>query len=122
MTLQRDVRVAPVQDGWKSSRVEFLVHGQLGTVQFVFMVDLRSGENLLQSTYAVDVGYHWDRKRYKGQLKFDNCTVREQGKCWYDGSGLTANDWLEVLQRDGSDAVWPLMEEYYNDLAKEVLA
>lgn len=121
MTLQREIKIGAIQTGYKSNRVEFFLHGQQGTVQFVFMTDLAEGLEALSVTpsWSMDVGYHWDKKRYKGQYKMKSCTVREQGYCFYDGSSLVASEWFKILREQGSDAIWPLMEQYYKEMLQE---
>lgn len=120
MTLQREIRFNPILEGYQANRVEFLLHGQQGTIQFVFMLNLdeEAGKSSYPN-YSLDVGYHWDKKFYKGQYKSDKCEFRERGTCRYDGSGLRAMEWMKILREKGSEAIWPLMEQYYKELCQE---
>lgn len=65
-----------------------------------------------------DKGYHWSEPRYEGQESCE-CDLLPTGKCYYDGSGLNAEDLYQTLLKDGSDGVWRELETYYNELAKE---
>lgn len=42
----------------------------------------------------------------------DNCHVLG-GKCYYDGSGLQADEWLKEFLEGGTDWLWPKLEERY---------
>lgn len=69
-------------------------------------------------TLAADVGYHAPTPRYEGQEPMKDCPYI--GKpCYYDGSGLRAEEWEKVWLEEGSDAIWKLLEEEWNDLFKE---
>ena len=46
---------------------------------------------------------------------FDPCQYLDGAPCYYDGSGLNAKPVMELLLREGSDAVWARLEEYYDD-------
>lgn len=61
-----------------------------------------------------DVGYHSPYPMYDDQPASDNCHLIE-GDCYYDGSGLAANDMFEVLLHKGSDGVWCELEKYWHD-------
>ena len=65
-----------------------------------------------------DVGYHSPRPRYKGQNPMDGkCEYVQGGKCYYDGSGLRADEWVkDILLPQGSDGVWKALETEYHVL------
>ena len=44
----------------------------------------------------------------------DDCPIIG-GRCYYDGSGLQACDMLELLIREGDEAVWAEMGRRYNE-------
>jgi hypothetical protein len=64
-----------------------------------------------------DRGYHWRTPRYEGQTPQDNCEYLGGMPCYYDGSGLNAENTYELLLQGGSDDVWKDLEEFYHDLA-----
>jgi len=64
---------------------------------------------------GADVGYHWDEPRYEGQ-KWRSCTARPSGRCYYDGSGLQADELFQKFTREGDAVVWRTLEERYADL------
>jgi hypothetical protein len=92
----------------------------------------------------VDLGYHSPKPMYEGQepmrhiYKFPkfptNFETWEGGEpgvygdpvicpyldgdvpCYYDGSGLNAEPVFERLLREGSDGVWAVLEEYYEQV------
>ncbi len=69
-------------------------------------------EALLQPC-GMDIGYHSPLPMYEGQeLMDDDCRILG-GKCYYDGSGIEADDVLELLIKEGHQAVWEWMEKRY---------
>lgn len=62
-----------------------------------------------------DLGYHSPAPQYEGQSAME-CDVLPGGKCFYDGSGLNAEPVFECLVREGGDAVWRELENYYAEL------
>lgn len=119
--LQREIRVVPREDG-NCLRWEFLLHGQLGTVQFIFHELKVPGDSRYgYGNYGhmpIDLGFHWDRKPYKHVTKMA-CKYRESGRCFYDGSGLNANDLYQRFKVYGSDIVWAELEDYYDNIKGE---
>lgn len=117
--LRRDVRVTTPNHG-QALRTEFLLHGDKGTVQFVF-ADYQGYKgfampyDMTYTRQAIDVGYHWDTPQYDGQEPMD-CHVRPSGKCYYDGSGLLANEFYEDFSRLGSEFLWGKLAGYYMDI------
>src|SRR5205807_10288634 len=68
-----------------------------------------------------DKGYHWSVPRYDGQTMRE-CDLLPGGKCYYDGSGLNAEETFGRLLREGSEGVWKDLEEFYHELAQEKAA
>lgn len=72
------------------------------------------GRSLKYNTFrcqGADVGYHSPMPQYDGQgCMDDNCT-HTGGPCYYDGSGLRAEEWMVDWFAGGSDAIWPKMEQ-----------
>lgn len=67
---------------------------------------------------AADIGYHSPVSLYQrddgvaGDYMSEECPVLG-GKCFYDGSSLMADHYLETLKNEGSEGVWRAMEGYY---------
>lgn len=61
---------------------------------------------------AADIGYHSPKPTYDGQKPMGKCHILE-GECYYDGSSLNAERYLELLISKGGGAVWEEMEKYY---------
>lgn len=66
-----------------------------------------------------DLGYHSPVPMYEGQNSMGECNLLG-GICYYDGSGLRAEEVLETLIREGSDAVWAFLDEEYARRFEEV--
>ncbi len=63
---------------------------------------------------GTDLGYHSPVPLYKEQgMSQLSCSVLDGSPCYYDGSGLQANNLFEVLIAKGHDAVWKMMEKFY---------
>jgi len=63
---------------------------------------------------GADVGYHAEKPQYEDQTAFD-CNLLDGGKCYYDGSGLRAEEWYKIFLEKGIDEIWTLLEEEWND-------
>lgn len=96
--------------------------GDSGAVQFVLFTnwflphvqeELMS-RGRLSGPQPADLGYHSKRPMYEGQERGE-CHLLGCG-CYYDGSGLNAERILEVLLREGGDAVWRELKTYYTDV------
>lgn len=62
---------------------------------------------------AADLGYHKRTEEWEGQLRTDDCPYLDGDPCYYDGSGLWAEEVFETLVTKGSDAVWNRLEAEY---------
>lgn len=62
-----------------------------------------------------DVGYHSPVPMYEGQTMLSNDCPITGGVCYYDGSGLQAMKMVELLFREGVDAVWGSLEARWAD-------
>ena len=107
--------------------LRMVVKGEKGAVQFVLYtnwmlphvqdeLDLRPGSKLLSRPLPVDIGYHARSPRYAGQGAMPNCQYLDGAPCYYDGSGLRAEEVYQVLLSAGSDGVWKYLEEEYDSL------
>lgn len=50
---------------------------------------------------------------------FTPCEWLDGKPCYYDGSGLAAQEYFKVLVTEGSEAVWKKLEEYYKETFHE---
>lgn len=100
-----------------------ILKGEKGAVQFVFttgiylphVLDEWKAKGYTNKPMGFDVGYHSPTPMYEGQTQMD-CDLLPEGKCYYDGSGLRANEWFEIFMEKGDEAIWKLLEEKYKDL------
>jgi hypothetical protein len=97
---------------------ELVVQFQAFTGWYLPETPNEDSHRIMRYPYATDLGYHSTRPRYDGQEAME-CSLLEQGHCYYDGSSLNAKPILELLLREGSEAVWPRLEEYFNQLKGE---
>lgn len=62
----------------------------------------------------LDLGYHSKTPRYEGQtICQDKCEYCDGKPCYYDGSGLNANDAMYALVNGGDKALWEFLDAYY---------
>lgn len=110
--------------GRGSLRIRFLLHGPRGTVQFLWatgvtperQMEARVGytheEWMHSAPMGFDVGYHADEPQY-GDDEARDCDYRPSGSCYYDGSSLAADEFLEVFLTEGEDAMWAGLHQRY---------
>ena len=51
---------------------------------------------------------------------FTPCDYLDGAPCYYDGSGLNADRIYKILLTEGSDGVWRELEEYYEEIFKDI--
>ena len=115
--------------GHSGLRITFVLEGPLGATQFMFSVPfyLQSTLDEWNKKYyspdtkvlGYDVGYHSPKPMYEDQKPMSGkCEHVEGGTCYYDGSGLRADDWVrEIFSIKGEkleDTIWKKLEEEYN--------
>lgn len=136
---ERLVLVTPAYDkrdkghGIRACSIDFVLKGSLGAVRF------RIGTNwyvpsarrhldeypvieydLKRKPEGFDVGYHSPEPMYRGQSPTSHdCEFVKGGVCYYDGSSIRADDWVEDFVAGGTDWLWPKLEEEYNRLFKK---
>jgi hypothetical protein len=111
--------------------IRFLLTGAKGIMQFVFITGwhlphvqkemnmrvIDSGNPMtLEALFlpqGFDVGYHSPVPMYEGQKSMPSCQYLDGKDCYYDGSSLSARTMLDLLIREGSEAVWKRLEELY---------
>jgi hypothetical protein len=113
--------------GVRGMELRFVLIGPMGATQFVFSTGLQlphvrkewfdkhNGEFEtcdLNKPMGVEVGYHAREAQYEGQ------TARPcgylGGECFYDGSGLRADEFYPTFLAEGDDAVWTMLREEYD--------
>lgn len=60
-----------------------------------------------------DLGYHWATPQYEGQGSPQRCDLLPGGECYFDGSGLMADEVLRDFIREGERAVWRWLVKRY---------
>lgn len=91
-------------DSREPIHVDYLQHDTYGTV------------GLTRPPSGYDLGYHWRTPTYEGQTNYGPCEYLG-ADCYYDGSGLRADDLLRDFISQGEVAVWrALVAEYRNRL------
>lgn len=137
-TLERIVECSPAFDkrhsdpsknyGIGSMTIRFVLKGPEGATQFMIGTDwylphvqseLRHKEAFEREVKPMgwDIGYHARTPQYDSQSPMEGpCDYLAGGSCYYDGSGLAAEDFVPCFLEGGSDAVWAMLTERYNDL------
>jgi hypothetical protein len=111
--------------------LRMILKGELGVVQFVLYTNWqlphvteeflnkpmdRLSIKCFYLPLPADIGYHSPSPMYDGQsICSDSCEYLDGRPCYYDGSGLRAEDVYTVLLESGSDGVWKYLEEDYID-------
>jgi len=111
-----------------ADRLVFLLTGPEGAIQFVLKThwtsaakcmasgrDITAGDHLACHPMPLDVGYHSrtrNRSYQSEEPTFAHCPLLD-GPCWYDGSGLQAEELFELFCLEGTDAVWRVLEDRY---------
>lgn len=65
-----------------------------------------------QKPVGYDLGYHAREPQYEGQRPHGECEYLGCA-CYYDGSGLAADELVEGFLNGGDDWVWNRLEAYY---------
>jgi hypothetical protein len=112
--------------GVAACRVIFYVIGAKGAVQWMIGTDWypkAARDHLSKFAYrnevqpqAWDIGYHAREPQYEGQTCLTNDCHLLGGKCFYDGSSLSAEEWVEGFLNGGTEWLWPRLEEYYRSV------
>lgn len=141
--LERIVKVNPAYDkrhsdpsknyGIHGAEMIFLLKGKKGCIQFVFCTnwqlphvqkefDDRIFTSMNKTEFecfyhpmAFDIGYHSPVPQYEDQKPVtESCEWLDGKPCYYDGSSLRAETYLQLLISQGSEAVWKEMEKEYD--------
>ena len=102
--------------------------GAKGAVQFILYTDwhlpnvrqdfeAKHGYHYSMGPTPADLGYHSPVPMYEGQEPMtESCELLNGKPCYYDGSGLNANDIFDTLVHKGGDAMWSALEDYYREI------
>lgn len=95
----------------------YILVGPHGAVQFAYMelpeeIDLPIAPEKFMGT---DVGYHAYEPRYEDHRPMECEWLLGTSRCYYDGSGLAADEWLRAWRASGWDPewVWQNLSNYY---------
>ncbi len=104
--------------------MRFILKGDEGAIQFLVFSGWLPEPKLatLDKIYPpmpADLGYHSKKPNYEGQEPMENECEYIGGKCFYDGSGLNAEEPFRILCNEGGEALWAYLEKvyesYFND-------
>jgi hypothetical protein len=111
--------------GVSTCRLIFYVIGERGAVQLMLGTDWgiqRVQDHLNKFGWSHndnprqprgwDLGYHSRTSHYEDQTSM-KCDLLPEGVCYYDGSSLNADEWIEGLLAGGTVWLWPRLEQYY---------
>ena len=112
--------------GLGAVRIQFILKGSLGAMQFVLGTDWYPKEQ--QESFRLKdaergwfggqplplgIGYYSPVPRYGGQNPMGPCKYLDGRVCYYDGSALQAGPIRDALLERGDAGVWQALEEWY---------
>lgn len=77
---------------------------------------------LVRAPSGFDLGYHWLHPTYAGQEDYGPCRFLNSQTCYYDGSGLKADEVLLDFMSNGESAVWRHLVKRYRRSSEEAAA
>lgn len=120
--------------GIGACRIWFILKGPVGAIQFqigtnwflpAIQRERREWQHNYENRFDVihpqgwDVGYHAIEPQYEVQEDME-CDLF--GRCYYDGSGLRADNWIPNFIEGGTDWLWPALEtEYYERFGADAM-
>jgi hypothetical protein len=110
--------------------MRFVVSGPEGAVQFLLYTNWqmpavreewkskeRAGSRDFPMSLVLpmpaDLGFH-SRAPVEYATEMKTCPFLDGADCWYDGSGLNAESYFDVLCSEGLEALWVKLEGYYD--------
>lgn len=95
-------------------QIRFVLKGDKGAIQFLLMTDW-TPEPTHETRFIMpaDIGYHAKEPQYDDQEAMDDDCEYTGGVCYYDGSGLKAEEPFRVLCNEGDEALWQYLEAVY---------
>lgn len=141
-SFERIVHFAPAFDrrdpnpsknyGIHGVEIRFVLKGKKGATQFVVYTNWFLPHNQKElyekgkisshlqfgnpEPMGVDIGYHSPKPMYENQSSRPDCPYLNGKPCYYDGSGLRADEFIPTFLAGGSDAVWKMLEKEYQDI------
>ena len=123
-------RAVVFQPGYRTDRrtfgrhgmeVKWLLRGPKGVTQFVMFTGWEPGltrdERQVNAPMGADLGYHALCPQYEGAYEHGPCDyLPGKPPCFYDGSGLAADDLLCRFLIEGETAIWQKLAELHDDL------
>lgn len=122
--------------GIGSMLVWFIVKGDKGAIQFqlntggylkhVISEAARKNELCFSDGLPMqgiiegwDLGYHSHFPMYEGQSTISNDCNIINGKCYYDGTSLGAEEPLNIYIKEGEEGLWDFLEKVYVERFEE---
>ena len=114
----------PGRYGRHGMEIRWLLRGPRGAVQFLmntgWVPGVKGVEPRISDLFpmATDIGYHAKVPQYEGAEEFslhEKCDYIG-GKCYYDGSGLQAEEIMKHFIVDGEKVIWAALEARYSAL------
>lgn len=104
-------RKIDTQRGEGSTSTWYILEGAEGAVQFLIL--FTDGFKPLPA----DVGYHARTPVHGHETPMASCPTLDGDYCYYDGSGLLAQDLYAKFKAAGDDpeVIWQELEAFYND-------
>jgi hypothetical protein len=112
--------------------LRFVLKGPKGATQFVYYTGqyLKHVSDELFFTprardynpfkgMGADIGLHSYKPQYEGQTPMDGECDILGCQCYYDGSSLQAAEFEDEFLKNGTDAVWPMLEQRYRSWFEE---
>lgn len=102
----------------KKGATQFMVHFPVFLPHVQKELDKDPTTRFFNRISGFDVGYHALTPQYEDQRQMD-CDLLPDGKCYYDGSGLQADQWVnEIFSIKGKtleDEIWNRLEIEYTE-------
>lgn len=106
--------------GIGSATMYWILKGDKGAITFncalgwyLPHVEAEHGDVDCFKRMAYDIGYHSPKPMYEGQKPMKGHCAVIGCECYYDGSTLNAEPYLEALIAEGGKMVWKMMEQEY---------
>lgn len=116
--------------GIHGMEIRFVLKGEKGATQFLVYTNMHlphvskelfekqrgnPGEKYNRfDPMGADIGYHAIEPQYEGQESRE-CDLLPNGRCYCNGSSLQADEFMPTFLAGGSDAVWEMLEQRYNE-------
>lgn len=108
--------------GRHSMEITWLLRGPKGVTQFKMFTGWDPGttrQDMVHAPMGADLGYHALVPQYEGQGQMDCDYLPGHAACFYDGSGLAADDLLGQFLAEGEQVIWRKLAEWHDDLKTE---